>query len=280
MILSALCWLFCACSEHSVIMKPPIENQKDKQSLMFIPGGTYRVGSNRYSQDESPRHDVETPSFYMGKTEVTNSLYSRFLNEIGKKNIDTRKWIGLSKDIPRGSMISFTGTRYRANYGYEDHPVIGVSFFGASAYCKWAGLRLPSEEEWEIAAQGGQQGALYPWGDEDPKEKANYGTKWRDSEHKPPTTPVGQYQENGYGLVDMAGNALEWTSSPYTPYNKEMITEDLRASLDGKRVLRGGGFDANEYELRITFRRAYFKRVRSYFSGGLGFRCAQDEESS
>ena len=261
-------------------MLPPIIGEKDQLELMYIPSGTYRIGSDQNTQDEAPRHEVSISSFYLGKTEVTNLQFADFLNERRNKNFDVRKWIALSQEIPRGAMISFTGTRYRANYGYEDHPVIGVSFFGASAYCRWAGYRLPSEQEWEIAAQGGEQGSIYPWGDDSPKGKANYGQSWRDSDHKPPTNPVGTFPENGYGLVDMAGNALEWTKSPYIPYQKEKITEDLRASLDGRRVLRGGGFDADEDELRITFRRAYYERVRSYFTGGLGFRCAQDTDPS
>lgn len=280
MILSALCWLFCACSEHSVIILPSLINKKDQQQLMHVPKGVYRIGSDRYTQDESPRHPVSIAGLYMGKTEVTNIQFAAFLNERYSKNIDIRTWIALAQDIPRGAMISFTGTRYRANYGYEEHPVIAVSFFGASAYCSWANLRLPTEEEWEVAAQGGLQGAQYPWGDETPQEKSNYRKEWRDSTHKPPTTEVGHFPENGYGLVDMAGNALEWTSSPYIPYLVESMTEDLRASLDGKRVLRGGGFDATEEELRISFRRAYAERVRSYFSGGIGFRCARDLEPS
>jgi len=280
MFLSALYWLVCACSEHSVIMRPPVDNEKDRQKLMYIPGGTYRIGSDRYTQDEAPRHEISISPFYIGRTEVTNIQFAQFLNERRHKNMDIRKWIALEKEIPRGGMISFTGTRYRANYGYEDHPVVGISFFGATAYCKWAGLRLPSEAEWEIAAQGGESATLYPWGDDSPEGRANYGQKWRDTNHKPPTTPVGKYAENGYGLVDMAGNALEWTKSPYIPYERESMTEDLRTSLDGRRVLRGGGFDANEHELRITFRRAYYERVRSYLTGGLGFRCVQDIDPS
>ena len=280
MFLSALYWLVCACSEHSKIMLPPIENEQDLQKLMYIPGGTYWIGSDNDTQDEAPRHEVSISPFYIGHTEVTNINFAQFLNDRRHKDIDVRKWIALGKDIPRGGMISFTGTRYRANYGYEDHPVIGISFFGATAYCKWAGLRLPSESEWEIAAQGGERENIYPWGDASPKGKANYGKKWRKSSHNPPTTPVGQYSENGYGLVDMAGNALEWTKSPYIPYETEIMTENLRASLDGRRVLRGGGFDANEHELRITFRRAYYERVRSYLTGGLGFRCVRDVDPS
>ena len=276
MILSALYWLIPACSEHSVIILPPIVNSKDQQELVHIPQGSYRVGSDRYTRDEAPRHEVSLAGLYMAKTEVTNVQFAHFLNDQQNNNIDIRKWIGLYQDIPRGAMVSFTGTRYRAHYGYEEHPVIAISYFGAAAYCSWAGLRLPTEKEWEVAAQGGIQGASYPWGDEAPKGNANYNKEWRDSDHKPPTTVVGQFSANGYGLFDMAGNALEWTSSPYTPYQVESMTEELRASIDGKRVLRGGGFDATDQELRISFRRAYAKRVRSYFTGGIGFRCARD----
>ena len=272
---SSLFLLFIGCSDQTVFFADPITNAKDNQTLMHIPGGTYQIGSNLYTHDESPQHPVSLSDFYLGKTEVTNAQFSLFLNENSNEE-ERQQWIGLRQDLPRGALISFTGTRFRPHYGYEEHPVLGVSYFGAVAYCRWAGLRLPTEEEWEVAARGGNPNATYPWGDESPEGRANYNQKWRDSEKNPPTTPVGLFPENGYGLVDMAGNVQEWTSSRYRPYLIEELPEEIRASLDGKRVVRGGGFNGTEEDLRVSFRRNYVERIRSYYTGGLGFRCAQD----
>lgn len=277
---SVLLLLQFGCIEPSVLLLDPIINEQDQQTLMYIPKGTYLVGSNIHAHDESPRHNIEIEDFYMGKTEVTNEAFAIFLNTKKTSPLIIRKWIGLHGVLPRGALISYTGSRFRSQYGYEDHPVIGVSYYGAKAYCTWADLRLPTEEEWEVAALGGQKEALYPWGDTPPTGKANYNKRWRDSDHNPPTSPVGSFMKNGYGLLDVAGNALEWTSSEYLPYETEVVKEEIRASLDGKRVLRGGGFDSTPYELRISFRRSYIERVRSYFTGGLGFRCARDREPS
>lgn len=259
-----------------MFLADPITNPKDNQTLMHIPAGTYQIGSNLYAYDEAPRHQVTINDFYMGKTEVTNAQFAMFLNENNNEE-ERQQWIGLQQELPRGALIAFTGDRFRAHYGYEDHPVLGVSYFGAVAYCTWADLRLPTEEEWEIAARGGKANMTYPWGEESPEGRANYNHKWRDSEKNAPTTPVGQFAENGYGLVDMAGNVQEWTSSRYHPYLVDDLPEEIRASLDGKRVVRGGGFNGTEDDLRVSFRRNYVERIRSYYTGGLGFRCAHDK---
>jgi len=259
------------------MQKKMIVNESDQQQLSYIPAGSYRIGSNSGYPDEHPRHEVLISAFYLGVYEISNLQFADFLNDVQPKRSKVDQWIGIQNRIPKSSMIAFTGSRYRTQYGYEDHPVIGVSYKGAKQYCHWAQLRLPTEAEWEIAAQGGDPGAIYPWGDEAPEGRANYGQLWINPNTAPPTTTVGSFPANFFGLYDLAGNALEWTSSPYFPYEAENLPEDQRASLEGRKVLRGGGFDSSEEEIRIHYRRNYQTSVRSYYTGGIGFRCAKTE---
>ena len=107
--------------------------------------------------------------------------------------------------------------------GLEEHPVTHTAYPDAVAYARWAGMRLPSEAEWEYAARGGLVGAEFAWGDEDPQETAPLANTWQgrfpyentEVDGWTRTSPVGYYQPNGYGLHDMTGNVWEWTSTPY-----------------------------------------------------------------
>ena len=279
--MNALYMLSLGCTEHSVHLPINIDvvtNQRDQQPLSYIPQGVYRIGSDSGHPDEKPRHSVSLDGFYIGVYEVSNLQYATFLNERQEEQSIVETWIGLQNKIAKSSVISFTGSRYRTQYGYEDHPVIGISYEGAIQYCEWSNLRLPTEEEWEAAALGGRTSSLYPWGDTNPKGKANYGQIWDSAVNAPPTKNIKSFAANPYGLYNMVGNALEWTKSSYKPYEKTILSEEPRASLEGRMVLRGGGFDSTENELRITFRRNYIKRVRSYYTGGIGFRCATTEK--
>ena len=281
--MNALYVLILGCIEHSVhspITPTMITNDHDQQRLAYVPAGDYHIGSDHGSPDEAPKHIVPLQAFYLGIYEVSNQQFATFLNEMMVKQDTVHSWIGLQNIIDKASLISFTGTRYRTQYGYEDHPVIGVSYVGAYQYCQWAQLRLPTEEEWEAAAQGGRKSALYPWGDDSPEGRANYNQRWLHADKAPPTQQVGSYPANPYGLHDMAGNALEWTKSPYYPYNDSNLPVEVRLSLKERKVLRGGGFDGSDQELRITYRRNYEISVRSYYTGGIGFRCAKDAEPS
>jgi len=279
--MNALYMLSLGCTEHSVhlpINVVLVTNEQDQQQLAYIPQGVYRIGSDVGAPDERPRHNVHLDDFYLGIYEVSNLQYATFLNDRQAKQSTVDTWIGLQNNIAKSSVISFTGARYRTQYGYEDHPAIGISYEGAVQYCNWANLRLPTEEEWEAAALGGRTSSLYPWGDASPEGKANYGQRWESAIKAPPTKHVESFSANPYGLYNMIGNALEWTKSPYKPYQEKILPEELRASLEGRMVLRGGGFDSTEKELHITYRRNYIQRVRSYYTGGIGFRCAATEK--
>jgi formylglycine-generating enzyme required for sulfatase activity len=123
----------------------------------------------------------------------------------------------------------------------QDHPVTCISWRDAQAFCRWAGVRLPSEAEWEKVARGGD-GRIYPWGDEPPTDRlCNFNEKVGD------TTPVGSYPAGAspYGCLDMAGNVWEWTSTLWGwsyPYDPSDGRENLSASDSVFRVMRGGSW--------------------------------------
>ena len=211
----------------------------DGTELVFIPGGECMMGSDDTRFDEDgPAHKVEVAGFWLGKYEVTNEQYRSFIEATGhreprvSKRIDgERKW----KEVSPWDDEDFN---------HPKQPVVGVSWHHAVAYCKWAGCRLPTEAEWEYAARGGKQHGYGTASGELSRDSANT-TGW----FRSPVTaelltlaPVGSYPANPFGLHDMAGNVMEYTSSLWRdyPYN----AEDGREDPDDKdpRVARGGSY--------------------------------------
>lgn len=203
---------------------------------------------------------------------MTNAQYAKFLNEYGK-NADAAGHELLDIDDSDICLIEKVGGTYRAKAGYEDHPVIEVSWYGAATYAEFYGKFLPTEAEWEKAARGGLAGKRYPWGDSIGHDEANYccGTGATDKWDR--TSPVGSFPPNGYGLYDMGGNVQEWCQDWYEwDYYSRSPRENPTGPTSGTyRVFRGGSWDIIVWhDLRVACR----------FSGGpgladydLGFRC-------
>ncbi|MCB9422150.1 MAG: SUMF1/EgtB/PvdO family nonheme iron enzyme [Ardenticatenaceae bacterium] len=194
--------------ESGTVGRPATAEQNsfihEKTGLKFVrvPAGEFLYGDKKEKK--------RLPEFWIGKTPVTNAVYKRFLDANPKQNVpfvnaDWAKpynWDKIKRTYPAGK---------------ADHPVVLVSWHDAQAFCEWAGLQLPTEEEWEKAARG-SDGREYPWGNEQPtRELCNFGG------NEGGTTPVGKYSPQGdspFSCVDMSGNVWEWTSSDFDKSTK------------------------------------------------------------
>jgi formylglycine-generating enzyme required for sulfatase activity len=186
-----------------------------------VPGGEVAIGRDpvafggECAADELPQHVVEVAAFELSRTPVTVAQYATFVADGAEPPPD---W-------------PLTGR--------DEHPVTFVDWFDASAFCAWAGGRLPTEAEWEKAARGADA-RIYPWGDEPEPRRAAVGA----GPKRGATSPVGAHPEGAspYGLLGMAGNVWEWVSTGYGPYPYD--PGDGREDPAGvpERVLRGGSF--------------------------------------
>lgn len=228
-------------------------SEVDHMEMVFVPGGEFAMGRAegdlRADPDEMPVHTVRLDSFWIDKTEVTNTMYGACI----QSEVCTPP----------------ARPRFYLQGEYADHPVIGVSWDQANIYCAWAGRRLPSEAEWEKAARG-TDGRIHPWGNEDPSgELVNFNQIVGE------TTPAGMFPKGAspYGALDMAGNAWEWTLDGYTTdfYSISPHENPISLSPVNRRVLRGGNWNSHADGVRSTNRFwAYPGRNDSD-----GFRCAK-----
>jgi formylglycine-generating enzyme len=251
-----------------------IENPTDGSLLVLIPEGEFLAGSLFAEMSTGDTNDdlgkgepfpVTLPAFYMALHPVTNAQYKLFVDATGHRPPDksdtfwTPVWSG--KSFPPE----------KAN-----HPVVCVSWDDAEAYCRWAGLRLPSELEWEKAARGAD-GRHFPWGNE-------WGNEWENCRHganKRNETTCGIWQyANGccvYGIYQMTGNAFEWCNDYYSKeaYEKYKIGILHLSSKGTDRVVRGGSFNQPPFVKWLSAR--YRSKVRfNLRSGEIGFRCSRD----
>lgn len=224
-------------------------------NMAYIPAGEFVMGSNERWDDESPEYIEKTSAFYIDIYEATNQDYNNFVSATHRE--PPHHWP--NGEIPKNK---------------EKHPVVYVNWFDANDYCKWAGKRLPTEEEWEKAARG-EEGLTYPWGNEWSPKKSNNPYK-----HSTGTEPIGAYPEgkSPYGLYDMSGNVWEWVDSYYLPHPGNTVPRKEYGK--DKRILKGGSwFDCLSYGCGLsapTFNRSFFTpEVRN---NSFGFRCAKTAE--
>jgi formylglycine-generating enzyme required for sulfatase activity len=278
--------------------------------MMLIPSRAFTMGSDRLEgdDDEEPKHQLYISAFYIDMYEVTNAQYADALSWAaargytfwtGSDVVQSRsRWTPYLEVSNVECRISRAGSAFVAESGYEDHPVVEVSWCGAAAYCNWCslldgltpcydtktwkcdfsanGYRLPTEAEWERAARGTWDERTYPWGYDTPNcERANC---WQDSVGACAggTAPVGSFPSgcSPYGLYDMAGNVWEWCNDWYdSSYYGRSPKRDPRGSSRGKyRVLRGGSWYFHESFIRCANRYANPPTLTSYI---IGFRCVR-----
>lgn len=277
-----------------VVSTPLLDKAKTRNALdnamLQIPGGTFRMGSDKHYPEEAPVHRVTVDTFWIDRTPITNRQFRKFVNETGYTTFaetapDPKDYPGALPEMLKAASLVFTppdhpvdlrnwsqwwnfkpGANWKRPYGprssisgMDDHPVVHIAYQDAEAYAKWAGKELPTEAEWEFAARGGLDGAEFAWGDEfTPNSKHNANT-WQGSfpfenleaDGYARTSPVTAFLPNGYGVYDMIGNTWEWTSDWYTPKH----TEDARKSCCIPENPRGGreqdSYDACQPEIKI-----------------------------
>lgn len=232
-----------------------------------IEGGTFRIGDDGGPDDERPAHAVELASFAIGRLPVTNAEFAAFLNAIGTRN---ERGENLFDADDGDARIHKTGGRFVADAGFENHPVVEASWPGARDYCRWRGGRLPTEAEWERAARG-VHGRPFPWGIAEPNAtRARFAASWN------ATAPVGIHAKGATpeGVLDMAGNVHQWTSSLYKPYPYRADDGREDPIAKGERVTRGGAHDSPARELRSAWRGKGVSRAPQAGHHNIGFRCA------
>jgi formylglycine-generating enzyme required for sulfatase activity len=242
---------------------------KDSTILVKIPAGEFWMGSRPSygEEDEYPQHKVHLEEYYIAKYEVTNEQFEKFIAETGYRTDAEENGYGLVYNGYRWESRACVNWRYYYSKSRERHPVVMISWNDAKAYCDWAGLRLPTEAEWEKAARGSDE-RKYPWGNEwSPSKCAALGTSIGLLRSKPGymdmggghgTTPVGHfaYGVSPYGCFDMAGNAWEWCADRYDSCYYSLGEHcNPTGPLAGEyHVLRGGSWLAASWNCRSAFR--------------------------
>ena len=242
--------------------------------LIAVPGGEFVMGDPQGEPDEAPKR-TRVVAFGIMRHEVTNRQFAAFVAAGGYRSDVEAAGAGY---VWTGRWRRAEGADWRRPEGPDstiadkpDHPVVQVSARDAAAFCAWAGLRLPSETEWEFAARG-SDGRRYPWGDEAPEQgagtRANFGAVAccapDAADGYRTTAPVGSYARGAspFGLLDMAGNVWEWTASRFPGKPHDV-------------ALRGGGWGNNPYCLRVSYRHGNPPDIGLDM---VGFRCAGDGE--
>ncbi len=253
-------WLLMILASGLAFSAPP-------KGMVLVPAGEFTMGTDdpQTPADQRPARNVHVDAFYIDKHEVTNAQFQEFILADG---YDTREyWTKDGWDFIQKKRFYYsypTRVTYQIDkplgFGRNsvstapDHPVIGVSWYEAVAYAKWAEKRLPTEAEWEKAARG-TDGRIYPWGNAFDFSKLKYFP------HHEKLSPVGSFPSGAspYGALDMAGSVAEWCADD--------------SGNNEKKAVRGGGWNAIRLQLRCTYWEAHRPTYRYY---NLGFRCAKD----
>lgn len=218
-------------------------------AMIFIAGGEFMMGTDTGDEYERPAHKVKVAPFYVDVTEVTCEAYLAFIKATGHEPPPT-----------------WTNGMYPS--GAAKHPVTGVNWQDANAYVKWAGKRLPTEEEWEFVARGGLN-ATYPWGNEWQINFANAGNSAATG-----VVDVGSYPrgKTPAGVMDVVGNAWEWTSSDVVAYPGGRFSSPVPKDA---KIIRGGSWQESEKQATTTYR-GFLRATNAEDYSATSFRCVKD----
>ena len=258
--------------------------------MVWIPGGTFNMGSEDYYPEEAPVHKVSVDDFWMDKYQVTNTQFSEFVSATGYQTVAERKpnpedYPGAPpENLVAGSLVfqktngpvdlrqinlwwNWTpGADWQHPEGphshihkRDRHPVVHIAYEDAMAYAEWAGKVLPTEAEWEFAARGGLDGAIFVWGDEHFPNGVPAANSWQgefpwqnlEMDGFEGTSPVGSFPANGYGLLDMAGNVWEWTEDWWTQEHTQDVDKPCCIPHNPRGGQIGESFDPAQPQFRI-----------------------------
>jgi formylglycine-generating enzyme len=262
-----------------------------KPGMVWIAGGTFRMGSDDHYPEEAPAHQVTVDGFWVDQHTVTNAEFARFVQRtryvtVAERRPDPADYPGASAEllVPASAVFVMPTHRVGLENPYNwwtyvpgadwrhpqgpgssikkrpDHPVVHVAWEDVEAYATWVGKVLPTEAEWEYAARGGLDGATYAWGEDLTPDGHWMANTWQgefpvQNTHEDGydgTAPIGRYPANGYGLVDMIGNVWEWTSDWYQPHAE---TSHACCTLENPRGgARQASFDPQTPDVAIPRR--------------------------
>lgn len=293
------------------------------RGMVHVPGGRFRMGSVDFYAEEQPVVEAEVGDLWVDEHPVTNAEFRRFVKDtdwvtVAEREPSADDFPDADPDqLVAGSQV-FTPTkgavplddwrrwwRWQPGaswrhpegpgstlHGLDRHPVVHVGWEDARAYAAWADKRLPTEVEWEHAARGGLEQATYPWGEEFLRNGRVMANTWQGGFpyerlnvfNGAGTSPVGSFAPNGYGLVDVAGNVWEWTSSDWSPDHTTAPSAAVEHACCAphvlteadRKVMKGGShLCAPSYCHRYRPAARQGHGVRSS-TNHLGFRCVRD----
>ena len=276
-----------------------------RDGMIAIPAGDYQVGSDRFYPEEAPVRQVSIASFEIDQAPVTNAEFLQFVDATGYQTVSERPpdptlypdlppeeqipesvvFLPPPPTVDRSEPLSWwaliAGADWRHPQGPDtsleglmQHPVVHIAFEDALAYADWAGKRLPTADEWEVAARGGLVDQDYAWGSEKTPDGRWLANVWQgpfpwDNKETDGwfwTSPVGSFPANAYGLVDVCGNVWEWTSTPYAVSEGEQE----------RRVIKGGSFLCADNYCHRFRPSALMGQTLDTATCHMGFRCAAD----
>ena len=296
----------------------PRKNISSTENMILIKGGAFLMGAttDQGRDDERPLHKESVSDFYIDATEVTNAKFKEFVNATGyvttaERPVDAEHIAAISGVDPKTintdpAALVFNGNpnmwwevKKGANWKHpqgpessieekDNYPVVQISWYDAMAYCKWAGKRLPTEEECEYVARNGGKRIKYTWGDDFSKAKeytnfhqGSFPSNNVKEDNFEGLAPVKSFKKNELGVYDIAGNVWEWTLNSYftdgyqkkVNFEKPLFAEDN--SIYQRKVIRGGSFLCNE-----SYCSGYRTSARMSSSPDtglehLGFRCVK-----
>ena len=258
--------------------------------VIFVPGGTFRMGSDVHYPEEAPVHSVTVDGFWIDRTPVTNRQFRKFVNEthyitFAELVPDARDYPGAQPEMLKAGSLVFTppkfavdlgdwsqwwnfkfGANWKRPYGprssisgLDDHPVVHIAYGDAEAYARWAGKELPTEAEWEFAARGGRDDAEFACGDEFMPGGKPMANTWQGifphlnlaANGRGRTSPVMAFPPNGYGLYDIIGNVWEWTADWWSAKHEGETPKACCIPQNPRGGQEGKSYDPRQPQVKI-----------------------------